>query len=211
MIEYNNMNNEPQKSEQYFSSSLREAIISGDPLKVKEALEGQDANTVTEAISNRILVRSFLLKQKQQLSRVNEEVEGKTLTEGDTIVEVLREYLKNLDADFVDSFVAEDGHAETSKLSGDTYFRAALSEESDGTVQLARQLSTVDVSRLTSPKMVLDWAQHIRDSIVESVWDSAQDIREQGASEVASKSVHHSIEEAVNELDKYIAGSLPRQ
>jgi len=208
MIEFENMNQEPQKTESYFSEDLRAAITSGDTSEIKAAVELQEANPVTEAISNRLIVRNFLLKQKQGISLLDEEVSSDASNPHAIIADV-QSYIGVLDNDFVDSFVTEE-HSDAGKLSGDAHFRLVLSESTKSSVALARQLGALNVALLTPPDMIFEWMQNVRDSIVESAWDSVQDIREDGASARALETMHQSIAKLVASLDEYIAGSLPR-
>ncbi len=209
MVESNNMNKEPQKAELYFSSALRTAIAEGDAFRIKASIEAQNNNSITEAISNRLVVRSFLLRQKYELSHLDESV-ADLADDAQLIIKELYTYLINIDDDFEDTFFAKEDDEKFSKLTGDEHMRAALSEPNEAMVKLARQLAELDVRRLTPPEKVYDWMQNTRDGIVERLWESVQDVREAGATGAALIGIHRTIEDLTADLDKYIIGSLPR-
>lgn len=204
-----NMNEQPQSQKHYFIEPLREAIALGDPMKIKEELERQPVNAVTEAMSNRLIVRSFLLMQKQRLSQLDGEI-SINISKPDMMIKSVSSYLNSLDIDFDNSFSGSENGEKSNKLSGDDYLRGILSQTNEVSTHLGRQLVELDVARLTPPESVLAWMQNIRESIVQSMWESVQDVRERAADEVSLRSVHQAVTSVIDDLDKYIAGSLPR-
>lgn len=205
------MNDEskPQHSiaSDFLDDRLVQAIADGNREEIVVALSNQEPNLLTEAISNRLVVRGFLADQKSKLIALDGQLSSQE--NADQMVEYVRQYLQTLRVDFTEAFVGEKEGGELEKLSGDKLFREALSESGESLAYIARQVTDIDATALTPPDKVFDWMEHIRESIIESLWDVAQDIREDAYRSEAVLNTKQEIHDQIAKLDWYIQGSLP--
>ena len=204
MVYYSNMEDKTPNAKYYFSESLRAAIDEGDTSRVVEAVETQPASFVTEGISNRLIVRDFLVTQKQRLVQLDDGLDEAT---NGRLDEYAQAYIHALDTDLKDAFITDEG-AENQKLTGDDRLRSALREPS-ATINLARHIASIDVRKLTPPDAIVDWMQNVRDSIVELLWEAIQDYKEDdSATGTGVASVRKAIAQLIEDMDRKISGSL---
>ncbi len=206
MVEYGDMNEKIPQAKDYFNDSFRVAIVSGDSTNLREAVDSLTPSFVTEGISNRLLVRDFLVIQKQRLSQFDEDLEKATAGAG--LDEYTRSYINALDDDLKTTFMDEDD-SDAQKLKGDERLRREL-RESDSAITLATHIANIDVRNLTSPEDIIGWMQNIRDSIVEELWDSVQTYKERGLTPATTKEFHDTIARIVDSINEKISGSLLR-
>ncbi len=205
VVTYGDMNEKVPHVKDYFSDSLRTAISSGDLAGLREAVDNQAPSFVTEGISNRLLVRDFLVTQKQRLSQLDEGLEKTTDTSFD---DYTRAYINALDSDLKDMFIDEDS-SKVRKLNGDERLRREL-RESDSALALAKHIADIDVRKLTPPEEIISWMQNVRDSIVEDLWNSVQTYREQGLTAETASDFHEAVARIMSGLNEKISGSLLR-
>src|SRR5690606_20702383 len=67
----------------YFTPALRRAIQIGSSRAIEVGLKRQEVNSVTEALSNHLLVRSFLVEQKGALVALENSIDA-----AETIMEI---------------------------------------------------------------------------------------------------------------------------
>lgn len=206
VVEYGDMNEKIPQAKDYFNDSFRVAIVSGDSTNLREAVDSLTPSFVTEGISNRLLVRDFLVIQKQRLSQFDEDLEKATAGAG--LDEYTRSYINALDDDLKTTFMDEDD-SDAQKLKGDERLRREL-RESDSAITLATHIANIDVRNLTSPEDIIGWMQNIRDSIVEELWDSVQTYKERGLTPATTKEFHDTIARIVDSINEKISGSLLR-
>lgn len=193
---------------QLLDTLLVQAIRSGEQKNVVAALKSQEHTEITEAISNRLIVRTFLVMQKGGLAVLDRQLSDQlTATQA---ARLIRDYLRELKSQFTDMFVAGKLQDKYAKLSGDKLFREALSAPGEPSAEIANKLIEINANSLTSPANMYEVAEYIRDSITETLWETVQDIRERGADEQVRADAKRVITEQVARLDSFIEGNLPR-
>lgn len=184
----------------YFESPLRWAIEVGSEIAIRDALEGQPLNDVTEAISNHLIVRSFMAEQKGKLVALDASFSEATTLH--RVVKLVGEYTDGLADDFERTFIASEAEGKFSKLTGDALFRKALAAQSVRLPAIARHIAALDAGSLASPEELLCDMESTQDSIAEYLWGSVAMLRLKGVNFLTLKAARGVIYDEIDTLDK---------
>lgn len=192
----------------YFNEDLSLAIRKGNLYDTVAALNQQGKNNVTEAISNHLIARSFLVRQKEDLFILYEQIaEAATIRE---VVERVGEYTVKLGESFDDLFVTEETDGKFAKLSGDGLFRAALQTPEEGRAVIARRIADVDVSALLPQDQLFYAMETAQDSIAEDLWGGVHNLRERGLYPDTIEEMRGVVAKQISAVDDSIINNLPR-
>lgn len=190
---------------EFLSESLRNAISSGSPESIAAALGDQEQNWVTEAVSNQLVARTFLVQQKDKLAALNSDISEEHAS--DTARKITA-YLEDLKTDFATTFMAEGEADERITLSGDDLLRELLSAPGEASAYIWHQLSSLKVSSLASPEAIIRRMQYVRDAITATLWESVLDIREGADGQDLITEVKRTVTEQMMRLDTHIEANL---
>ena len=105
----------------YLDEKLIAALELADTEVLEEVLPEQEKNEVTTALSNHLMARTFMVRQKSRLVMLENKLAGGA--EDDVIIGLTEELMSALKDDYRVTFVAAGGKDKYEKLSGDEAFR----------------------------------------------------------------------------------------
>ncbi len=196
MVKYEDMKEKIPQVKDYLSQPLQDAIHDGDIVGLREAIDAYPGSFATEGISNRLVVRDFLVNENERLAQLDAQLDDST----EPADQRVRSYIQGLDMRLQEVFVSDDSGG---KLSGDERLREVL-RNFEGDKELIQHLMGVDVRELTPPQEIARWMQYVRDGLVEDLWEAVQDYRETGD----VRAIHASIARISESLDRKAEGSL---
>lgn len=195
----------PYKASIHFNERLAHAIKRGQELSLAAALKMQEQNDVTSALSNHLLVRSFLAEQKYQLTALDRALDETVAAE--KIQAHVEQYADQLKQGFESTFIADE---DDSKLSGDALFREALSVPGTEGIVLARRIAEVDASQLASPEEILQELGVMTATIAEDLYGGIEYLREDGVSDATLEHMKEVVAFQIEVIDAALVKNMPR-
>ena len=180
----------------YLDEELIAALELADTEVLEGVLLGQEKNAVTTALSNHLMARTFMVRQKGRVVTL-----GNRLANGakdDEIIGLTQELISTLKDDYQTTFVAVDGKDRYEKLSGDEAFREFMliddamgvddedidNEDFISSVTMAKwRLVETSTTSLESPKETYGWMKGVEESIIRTLYGIVEEINRGGITE----------------------------
>lgn len=207
---------------EYLNEGLVNAIDNGDPDEISAALRQQAKNEVTVALSNCLVARSFLVRQKSRLVILEDELSDGASDK--SIIDLMQLLMDIIKDDYSDAFVSVRERDRYDKLSGDEAFREFIAMDDDEEVDdegIDNEYFTSSVTEakfrligttaafLDSPEATFYWIQDLNEDIVCSLHGILEDIEKNSITEQNFLNIRQEISTQIDCLDQNILSCFP--